>query len=79
MTGETLCPCGQPLHYSDPAIQAYVDLLIAELGPTIPVSTSAGTFHVPRHFIALHGLDASALPRLARLYRWGKEQVATHG
>jgi hypothetical protein len=74
------CACGRELHYSDAAIQAYVDCAIEELGPTVPVSTPAGTWYVPRHYYALHGLDAAALPRLARVYRWekerGKERVA---
>jgi hypothetical protein len=78
MTRRELCACGQPLHYSDPAIQAYVELMIEELGPTVPISTPAGTWDVPRHYLALHGIDTAELPRLARLHRWGHEpaQVA---
>ena len=52
-----LCFCGRPLHYSDPAIEAYVERAIAELGPMVTVSTPAGTWSVPRHYIALHGID----------------------
>jgi hypothetical protein len=74
--GPARCPCGRVLHYSDAAIQAYVERSIEERGPTVPASTPAGTWFVPRHFIALHGLTAAALPRLARAYGWGKEQVA---
>jgi hypothetical protein len=78
MTPPERCPCGQALHYSDPAIQAYVERMIEELGSTVSISTPAGTWHVPRHYLALHGYDAADLPRLARLYRWDNEhhQVA---
>ena len=65
-----LCACGLALHYSDPAIQAYVERAIDELGPTVVVSTAEGSWEVPRHYIALHGLELSALARLALLYHW---------
>lgn len=70
-----LCACGRALHYSDPAIQAYVERAIEELGETVLISTPAGTWYVPRHYYALHGLEVAALPRLARAYHWRKEQV----
>jgi hypothetical protein len=64
------CACGQPLHYSDPAIQALVERLIARLGPEIPVQVGARAWRVPRHYIALHGLKAWELPALATRYGW---------
>ncbi len=60
------CACGQPLHYTDSTVQAIVDRLVAEHGATVVVEV-AGTFRkflVPRHYIALHGLKATALPAL---------------
>jgi hypothetical protein len=67
------CDCGRPLHYSDPAIQLYVERAIAELGETLPIATPTGTWCVPRHYYALHGLTMASLPRLARLHHWKKE------
>ncbi len=58
------CACGRPLHYSDPRVEALVRDLVARLGPTMPVSTGGRTWLVPRHYIALHGLNADELPRL---------------
>jgi hypothetical protein len=73
-----LCACGSALHYNDPSIEDCVQRAIDALGATIAISTFAGTWCVPRHVIALHGLDVSALPRLARLYHWERKdrQVA---
>jgi hypothetical protein len=64
------CPCGRPLHYTDPAIEAHVRRLIAKAGERIAVTTPAGTWLVSRHYIALHGLKARELPDL------GFERVA---
>jgi hypothetical protein len=44
--------------------------VVARLGPLIPVTAPAGTFMVPRHFVALHGLYAEELPALAERYGW---------
>ena len=67
------CGCGEPLHYHDPTIEAYVRDLIAQLGPTVRVRVLDGSgvvVHVPRHYIALHGLTAEDLPALAARYGW---------
>ena len=58
------------VHYSDPAIEAYVQYDIDALGPTIAVPTSLGTWCVPRHYFALHEICEADLPALARRYRW---------
>jgi hypothetical protein len=61
-----MCACGKPLHYSCSAVQLLIEEQIADLGECIKVSLESGrAFMVPRHFIALHGLKASALPELA--------------
>ncbi len=52
-----LCPCGQPLHYSNRRTREFVEDLIADLGPTVRVIIPQGTYLVPRHYIALHGLS----------------------
>ncbi len=64
-----MCPCGQPLHYATPEAAAYMDRVVAELGDCIAVQAlGKGTYLVPRHFIALHGLKAEELAVLAFLY-----------
>lgn len=60
----TLCHCGQPLHYQNPEIERIMHELVATKGEFIKV-THAGTgrsYLVPRHFIALHKLEADKLP-----------------
>jgi len=66
LMAEQLCPCGKPLHYSNPSTQALVERMISLLGPTIKVTrTQDGrTWRVPRHYIALHGLKEQDLPDL---------------
>jgi len=59
-----LCVCGRPLHYTDPNIKAHVESLVATLGSHIRVNCGGKTYLVPRHYIALHGLIASDLPRM---------------
>lgn len=59
-----LCACGQPLHYSDPDVQAKVQELIDAYGEHIDVTTEEGTWRVQRHYIALHGIRAVELPEL---------------
>lgn len=59
------CPCGQPVHYSDPMTEAAVDALVARLGVDVEVTTPEGTWLVPRDYIALHGIKAAELPALA--------------
>jgi hypothetical protein len=69
---EPMCACGLPLHYSDPAKQHSVQLLVDRLGPdvTIQVAGTAHAWRVPRHFIALHGLAAASVDDLAAQYGW---------
>jgi hypothetical protein len=63
------CSCGQPLHYTSEIIETAMALQVARLGPTVKVTVAADTgertWEVPRHYIALHGLEAPELPRLA--------------
>jgi hypothetical protein len=60
-----LCACGRPLHYTDPAREAYVRRLVADLGPDLRVTIGERSWLVQRHFIALHGLKAWQVPTLA--------------
>jgi hypothetical protein len=65
-----LCPCGQPLHYPNPATERFVREQIRELGAVVRMVTPDGAWAVPRHYIALHGIRAWELPELAKKYGW---------
>lgn len=59
------CHCGQPLHYTVPAIEAFMRKLVAEAGEFVDITVVGGkTYRVPRHYIALHGINAADLPTL---------------
>jgi hypothetical protein len=73
MTAEKMCACGKPLHYTTPHIQELVERLVADSGECVKVTVLGRTFLVPRHFIALHSLKGSDLPKLAVQY--GFEEV----
>lgn len=60
-----ICPCGQPLHYPNATTRSYIEDLIRTLGRTQIVTTPDGSWEVPRHYIALHGIKAVELPTVA--------------
>jgi len=62
--GTEICACGRPLHYTDPEVQRHMEELVATLGSGVRVNCGGKTYLVPRHYIALHGLIASELPRM---------------
>jgi hypothetical protein len=63
---ERRCACGRPLHYSDEKARVTVERLNELAGtPLIKVTVGGRAWRVPRHYIALHGLKADELPRLA--------------
>jgi hypothetical protein len=64
------CACGRPLHYRKPAIESYVQQTIERLGPMVPIKTASATWLVPRHYLVLHGISVSDLPRLAAAHGW---------
>ena len=59
------CACGQPLHYIDPASEEVVQKLVDKLGEFVDVGVGGKIYKIPRHYIALHGLQAASLPQLA--------------
>jgi hypothetical protein len=61
-----MCFCGKPLHYSDIAMFEKVEKLVEQLGANVRVvgMGNGKTYAVPRHYIALHGLNAQELPEL---------------
>lgn len=69
---EELCACGQPLHYTSDLAEAYVRAQVTKLGETVLVTTFNGSWKVPRHYIALHGLKEVELPAFAIKYGWPK-------
>lgn len=72
MTPPGMCACGLPLHYLKESSRKQVEYFIKTEGEDIIVSTLLGSWMVPRHYIALHGLRASELPELAKLYSFEK-------
>jgi hypothetical protein len=63
---ERRCLCGQPLHYSDPRVQAAVEHLVEQLGEDVSVVTADGVYRVSRHYIALHEVRGRDLEDLVR-------------
>lgn len=66
------CHCGQPVHYTDQAIQRIVERIVAELGEYIPITVLDRTWMVQRHYIALHGIKAWEISQL------GFEEITNH-
>lgn len=66
------CGCGEPLHYTDPRIETYMRRQVARKGPTILVQVEGEDYGiwVPRHYIALHGIQSEQVVTLAALYGW---------
>lgn len=62
--GQDLCHCGKSLHYTDMKTKAQVDMIVDRFGSHIAVNVEGRTFQVPRHYIALHGIQGKDLERL---------------
>jgi hypothetical protein len=66
-----VCPCGRLLHYPDAVTEAGMRRLVQRFGYWITVRLADGrAWRVPRHFLALHLLQADELPALAAQYGW---------
>jgi hypothetical protein len=61
------CPCGAS-HQMDARTKAEYDKVTAGIDPLITVTTGAGSWRVPRIFIACHGVKASELAEVAEQY-----------
>jgi hypothetical protein len=59
-----LCPCGKPLHYTDPGVEREVAAVVEEKGEFQRVTVNGRTWLVSRHYIALHGLKGSEVASL---------------
>ena len=66
------CACGSDLHYHRLETQQAVERLVAELGELQKIVTPDGAWMVPRHYVALHGIKAAELPRLAEVLGFEK-------
>lgn len=76
MTDEEMCPCGRPLHYGNPDLQAAIQDIIALQGTHIFVAMIANPnrgWSIPRHFIALHDVQGHELEEAA--HRYGFEEI----
>lgn len=60
----TRCHCGQPLHYTDPVLERHMRDRVRLLGECVTVTIDDRTWAVPRHYVALHGLNLTDLPTL---------------
>lgn len=65
------CFCGEKLHYTVPAIQEQCTNLCKVLGEYVQVTTPAGSFAVPRHYVFLHGIKGAEVPTMG-FERWTK-------
>jgi hypothetical protein len=59
------CACGRPLHYINIDVEEIVKRYSKKLGELVEITTANGTFLVQRHYIALHGINAKDLDKLA--------------
>ena len=61
------CPCGD-IHELSAKTRVAYDNVTAGLPPTVVVSVDGQAWHVPRIYLAAHGLKAADLPALAGRY-----------
>lgn len=66
------CPCGEVHELSDQTRVAYENIAHG-LPAAVPIIVSGRGWHVPRIFVAVHGLKGDDLPTLAE--RYGFERV----
>jgi hypothetical protein len=64
MPGMTRCHCGKPLHYTDPVLERHMHERVRVLGELVTITVDGRSWAVPRHYVALHGLNVAALPTL---------------
>ena len=60
----TLCHCGKPLHYTDPVLERHMMDRVRVMGELVTVTIDGRTWAIPRHYIALHGLNITDIPAL---------------
>jgi hypothetical protein len=61
----TTCHCGRFLHYSNHSLELVIRNQVDRLGPFVEVTViGKGSYLVPRHYLALHGIDAASIEKL---------------
>jgi hypothetical protein len=63
------CCCGNQ-HYFSPVTVAYMARVLADKGPLQTVTTTHGSWLVPRVYIAAHGLKETNVSELAETFGW---------
>lgn len=58
------CFCGKPLHYTSKVNQERIAHFCKMLGEYVKVFYDGTFFNVPRHYIALHGIEGADLVHL---------------
>jgi hypothetical protein len=61
------CPCGE-IHELSAQTRAAYENVTRGLPPTVLITVGGRDWHVPRVFIAVHGVKGSELPALAERY-----------
>lgn len=69
------CSCGEVHELSAEAREFWASFIDGQ-PPEISVGTPAGSWMVPRIYIAAHGLKAAELPALAGQYGWERSGAA---
>ena len=64
------CPCGLPLHYNNPHLEALVEEIINKKGQFALLMVDGREWRIPHHYLALHGK-----PGLRTIKRLGFEEV----
>jgi len=59
-----ICPRGVPLHYSSPFCLQLMKAMVLLKGYYVTVRVGVRRWKVPRHYIALRGLNPEGLPGL---------------
>ena len=73
------CCCGETHIVANDEDHGTFGLRLAELPPVIAVHTNAGSWRVPRVYIAFHGLTAKDAPSLASIYSWPPASASERG
>jgi predicted cobalt transporter CbtA len=68
------CPCGED--HTASTIWKLVTFIVEAKGEHVTVHVEGiGSWHVPRVYLAFHGLVATELPALADRYGWAREDA----
>jgi hypothetical protein len=61
------CPCGREWHFTNKLAESMIEELVKAKGETVVMRLDDGRgWRVPRVWIALHGIKAKTLPKVAK-------------